>query len=116
MLKYDKVKPIRDPAYLEHIRTKPTVTIMYHLKLSLRQYIQIVRTCKITYNNTVHHAGRRYVALKCSDHEVVPLTPEEHNELDNIGQKEFERKYNLNLREIAKALYELYKGENNGTH
>lgn len=109
MLKFDKIKPARNPAYLEHIRGLPTVTIMYSNGLSLEQYIEFVKSHKVVVKSTVHHCGRRWVALKCSDHEVVPLTPQEHNELDNIGQKEFERKYNLDLREIARALYELYK-------
>ena len=59
-----------------------------------------------------HHTGRGGVALKCSDHLTVPLCRELHGECHQIGQKTFQKKYNVDFIECQLDLMRKYY-ENN---
>lgn len=93
MLKFDKMKPIRDPKYLAFIRTLPCCA------------------CKTTLNIVVHHFGRRGISIKAGDDKTVPLCWNCHKIVHDRGRKEFEWGWSINFKEIADALYELYKGK-----
>ena len=81
-----KPKRIEDTEYLEYIRKTP---------------------CLInTKRSDPHHLRSR--GAFGSDYTAIPLAREFHSELEQIGVKKFEKKYNINVWREAHRLLEGY--------
>jgi len=84
-------KPItpRSPDYLQYVRSLPCC-------VSLKP------------NPVPHHLSKSGTSIKGSDYLTVPLSPELHSILHQIGQNTFQIKYSINLWEVAALLLNNY--------
>ena len=90
-MQFPKPYTIRDKNYLKYIREQP---------------------CVVTRRNGVvaHHLESGMVGSKGDDWITVPLTPEMHQELHQVGWLSFEAKHNVNLWKCcAKLMVEYFK-------
>ena len=81
-------KPIRDPEFLEFIRSLPCCV------------------CFRTRTVETAHVGRRGMGQKSSDRETIPLCSLHHREQHRIGLRQFSRDHELNIPQLLAQLNE----------
>jgi hypothetical protein len=92
-ISFPKPKRVQDKKYLEWMRL--------HLCLVERNFI-------CTGQTVAHHISTGGMGTKCSDYETAPLCHEHHREIHDKGKKIFQAKYEVDLKEEAERLKEVW--------
>jgi len=98
---------------VERIRRRPRRRKFYRGPVRSKKYKAWIRTLPSAVSGRMgceaahvgHDGGMRQ---KASDTTCVPLTPAEHREYHQIGRKDFEKKYGIDLDLVAEALFQTW--------
>ncbi len=116
------IKPVRDPAYLDWIRTLPCVVCCIRGSFNLDQYIHecrilgLVTGCVFRNKNKqpteASHHGVRGLRQKASDMGAIPLCSLEHHREGKLSthklQKVFFDHYRIDHGELSAVLNAMY--------